>query len=79
MAQTVYRFDAYDIASDEFKKSTRWGAAQGIHNIGGRQKERGVQVSDDAVGREIDGLTERNFDPEAHKPDRVEFSNAVKR
>jgi hypothetical protein len=79
MAQTLYRFDAFDIVGDEFKMSTRWGTASGIHNIGGRQKEPGVLVSDDAVGGEVAGLTERNFDREPHKPDHPNFHISVKR
>jgi hypothetical protein len=58
---------------------TCWGTEQGIHNIGGRRREPGVHVSDDELGREIDGLTERNLEPEAYKAGRAEFANKVNR
>jgi hypothetical protein len=59
---TVYRFEAYDIHTDEIKQSQRWGTREGIARIGGWPVEgSGVEVDDGALVRH--GLTERNFNP----------------
>jgi hypothetical protein len=61
---TVYRFTKYDITSDGNIKSRRWTKCEAIERIGGDVLEdTATQVDESALGREIDGMTERNFDP----------------
>ena len=57
---TVYRFEAYDIHTDEMKASQRWGTREGIARVGGVPFDATeVEVDDDALV--LHGLTERNF------------------
>lgn len=60
----VYRFRRYDIVSGETKKSRRWGTRKGIERICGEMLEdTAIEVDESVVGREIQGLTERDFNP----------------
>ena len=61
---TIYRFQIYDITNDEMRESRRWGTRDGVKAVGGAVIENtGVKVDASAVGHEIAGLTERNFNP----------------
>jgi hypothetical protein len=61
---TVYRFKKYDISNDENRQSRRWATREAIERIGGEVLEdTATEVDPSAVGTEIDGMTERNFDP----------------
>jgi hypothetical protein len=61
---TVYQFTKYDIANDENCHSCRWGTRKAIERIGGEVLENTATEVDPAVsGREIDGMTERNYSP----------------
>jgi hypothetical protein len=58
---TVYQFTKYDITNDENCRSRRWGTREAIERIGGEVLENTATEVDPAVlGREIDGMTERN-------------------
>ena len=59
---TVYRFTVYNIQSDENQLSRRWGTLTGIKAAGGTPLMDTVTEADtSAIGREVEGLTERNF------------------
>jgi len=61
---TVYQFRLYDISNDENRQSRRWATREAIERIGGEVLEdTATEVDPSAVGGEIDGMTERNFDP----------------
>ena len=61
---TVYRFTVYDISADENTRSRRWATLAAIKRIGGAALEdTAVEVDSSAVGTEIPGMTERNFNP----------------
>lgn len=61
---TVYRFTVYDIASDDNVRSRRWGTREGIKAVKGAvMEDTGTEIDARFVGGEVDGLTERGFDP----------------
>ena len=60
---TIYRFKKYDISSDEYQKSRRWATLEAIARIGGEPLEDTALVDAAVLGREIDGMTDRGFDP----------------
>ncbi len=61
---TVYRFRLYDINNDENRQSRRWATREAIERIGGEVSENtATEVDSSVLGKEIDGMTERNFDP----------------
>jgi hypothetical protein len=68
---TVYRFHAWDVVNDIFQQSRRWATKEAIERAGGAIISDGVEVDDKYLGREVDGMTERNFDP--HHPPRGDF------
>jgi hypothetical protein len=61
---TVYRFRVYDITTDENRASRRWATRDAIERVrGGVLEDTATAVDSSVVGGEIDGMTERNFDP----------------
>ena len=72
--QTIYQFEVYDIGTDGYQKSRRWGTSEGIQQARGRIIGAGVDVEDDAV--KLDGLTALNFDP--HRPKASGFLTRVR-
>jgi hypothetical protein len=61
---TVYRFRMYDISNDENRLSRRWATREAIERIGGEVlKNTATEVDCSVLGKEIEGMTERNFDP----------------
>lgn len=62
----VYRFKRYDIQNDEYQVSRRWGTLDGIKAVCGvALQETETQIDAALIGKEVDGLTDRNFDPHA--------------
>jgi hypothetical protein len=60
----IYRFQKYNISSDQYQISRRWGTSEAIERIGAEPlKDTGMEVDDSVLGREIDGMTDRDFDP----------------
>ena len=61
---TIYRFHVYDIGNDEYQKSRRWGTLEAITKLCGDPiMDTATEVDAAVLGREIAGLTERDFDP----------------
>jgi hypothetical protein len=61
---TVYQFGIYDVANDEMRKSRRWATREKIQRLRGEILEAtAAEVDASVVGRQIDGMTDRNFDP----------------
>jgi hypothetical protein len=61
---TVYRFKKYDISTDNNTESRRWATREAIKRIGGEVLEdTAVEVDAAVLGAEIEGMTERNFNP----------------
>jgi hypothetical protein len=62
---TVYRFDVYDIQSDEVIPSKRWGTREAIIDIarGRVREETATEVDDSVIRSDIHGFTVRDFDP----------------
>jgi hypothetical protein len=60
----IYQFTMYDILTDSERKSRRWGTRESIDRIGGTiVEESAINVDDALLWTEIDGMTERGFDP----------------
>lgn len=57
---TVYKFEMYDIVSDEFKMSRRRGTPRAIEKLGGRQIPGPLDVPHEYV--DADGLTKKDLD-----------------
>lgn len=61
---TVYQFTKYDIRVDANTKSRRWATREAIERVCGAVLEHtATEVDPSVLGGEIDGMTERNFDP----------------
>jgi CRISPR/Cas system-associated endoribonuclease Cas2 len=61
---TVYQFTKYDISVDGNRKSRRWATREAIERVGGNVFENtATEVDHSVLSKEIDGMTERNFDP----------------
>jgi len=60
---TVYRFQSYDITSDQIIVSKRWATQETIEHVCGQRIGEGVTVDDGLLGAEIDGMTAIGFDP----------------
>ena len=61
---TIFRFRKYNISSDENQISRRWATREAIARIGGEPfEDTAVEVDASLLGREIDGMTDRGFDP----------------
>lgn len=64
MTVTVYKFEIFDINSDMFRQSRRWGTLEAIKEISGRVLyDTAIEVDESAIASDIPGLTERNFNP----------------
>ena len=60
----IYRFTIYDVMRDEVVQSRRWGTREGIEAIcGAMLEDTETEVDASVIGKEIDGLTTRAFDP----------------
>jgi hypothetical protein len=60
----VYRFTVYDITNDEQRRSRRWATREAIKSVNGQVLEHTeVEVDPSVLGREVEGMTERDFDP----------------
>jgi hypothetical protein len=60
----IYQFRVFDITNDEMRKSRRWATRERIEWLHGEVLEdTGVEVDSSLVGRDIEGMTARNFDP----------------
>lgn len=75
MRSVVYRFLTWDITSDCYRNSQRWATKAAIARVMGEIIGEGVDVDDKYIGREVDGVSERNFDP--HHPPSSHFPNYV--
>ena len=67
---TVYRFQTYDIINDVMKTSQRWATREAVERVCGEIVGEGVEVDNSVLGREVDGMTERGFDPTPPNPHR---------
>jgi hypothetical protein len=72
----VYRFHAWDITNDCYRDSRRWATKEAIQSVMGKAISDGVEVDDRFLGHEVDGMTERGFDP--HHPPSSDFPNYVR-
>lgn len=73
---TIYRFTIYDISRDEHVTSRRWGTRDGIAAVcGAVLEDTGAVVDASAVGGEVEGLTVRDFQPQARS--RTEFQSST--
>ena len=60
----VYQFTVYDITNDEQRRSRRWGTREAIKRVCGQVLEdTEVEVDSSVLGRDEEGMSERNFDP----------------
>jgi hypothetical protein len=60
---TVFRFQSWNINSDQYQPSRRWATRERIEALHGEIISEGVETPDEFIGREIKGMTDRNFDP----------------
>ena len=74
---TIYRFEAWDSANDEMRKSRRWGTREAIEQVarGRVLEETAREVDEAAVRSDIWGFTERDFNPDRT----TGFSSQVRR
>jgi hypothetical protein len=73
---TVYRFQVWDIRTDQFQASTRWATREAIDRVGGEITSEGVQIEERLLGGDIRGMTTRNFD--ARRPSWADFQISVR-
>jgi hypothetical protein len=60
----VYQFRIYDVANDDFRKLRRWATREAIELVKNTILEgTEVLVDADVLGPEVEGMTERDFDP----------------
>ena len=59
----VYRFRTWDIANDCYQQSARWATKEAIERVSGESISEGVEVDNEYLGSEVDGMTARGFDP----------------
>jgi hypothetical protein len=75
MKVTIYRFRSYDIGKDAIKTSRRWATKAAIEEVSGQPMlETAVEVDSSILGKEVAGMTERDWMPT--KP--AEFQREVK-
>lgn len=60
---TVYRFRTWDITNDCYKESQRWATKAAIERVRGEIISEGVAVDAGYLGKEVDEMTTRGFDP----------------
>lgn len=64
MKVKIYQFTKYSIQSDGNVKSRRWGTREAIERLGGDViEDTEIEVDASAIASDIEGLTERNFNP----------------
>jgi hypothetical protein len=63
----VYRFQVYDINSDESPLSRRLATKEAIDRIGGKIVGQGIEVDERFLGGEVPGMTAKDFGAEATK------------
>jgi hypothetical protein len=61
----VYRFEMFDIRTDMYQQSSRFGTLEAIKEITGARvlQDKFIDVDESAVQSDIPGLTARNFHP----------------
>jgi hypothetical protein len=62
---TVYRFEVYDITTDGYTRSQRWGTREAIAAIAGARplEDTGTEIDEAQLQSDIAGLTVRGFNP----------------
>jgi hypothetical protein len=73
---TVYRFRTWDITNDCYQNSARWATKEAIERVSGEVISEPAEVDDTALGREVDGMTARGYDP--HNPPLTGFQTRVR-
>lgn len=59
----IYRFQKYDINTDEWQTSRRWATVDAIVRVGGRPIGDPLNVDESVLGGEVAGMTDRAFNP----------------
>jgi len=60
----VYQFTMYDILTDTEREPRRWGTREAIDRIGGTViEDPAVNIETPLLGSEVEGMTERGFNP----------------
>lgn len=63
---TVYRFEMYDVQTDQMRTSVRWGTLDAIERIRGHALIRtAIEIDERYLGGELEGMTMRNFNPDS--------------
>jgi hypothetical protein len=63
---TIHRFRLYDIKTDSFCTSLRWATKEAVDSVRGEIIDgTATEVDASVVGREIPGMTEREYRPNA--------------
>jgi hypothetical protein len=62
----IYRFRSWDISCDQYQISRRWATRERIEAFRGEIVSEGVECPEELIGKEIEGMTDRNFDPRRH-------------
>ena len=75
---TVYRFRAYDVASDQMRSSRGFATREAIEKVAHGQvlEATATCVDDNEVGGEIPGMTAIDYSPPADRT--VEFQRQVR-
>jgi len=61
----VYRFEKYDVGSDQWQRSRRWATADAIERVHGQRVGKPIDVDESLLGREVDGMTDRDLSQNA--------------
>ena len=74
---TIYRFEVYDIQSDQVIPSKRWGTREAIIDIAhGRViEDTAAEVDESAVASDIHGFTVRDFNPRSRRGFQTEVTS----
>ena len=66
---TIFRFEVYDIQSDQVIPSKRWGTRAAIIEIahGRVLEDTATEVDESAVASDIRGFTVRDFNPHSRR------------
>lgn len=61
---TVYRFQMYDVHSDQMQTSRRWATLEAIEEVHGQPLiHTAIEIDASHVGDEIEGFTACGFNP----------------
>lgn len=64
---TVYRFDTWDAGADGYIRSRRWATREAVQRLSGSSgrvdEQTATEIDDSALGQEIEGMTDRNYNP----------------